>query len=406
MLLLLIFTLLAWCLVLLEERAARPAPNRPSLLPWAALAGLLTGLGTLTRYSFGWLILPVLGFVLLVGNQRRGIAALAALIVFGVVLAPWVTRNVSLCGEPFGIPTFAAAETTYSYPADRLERNLTPEVTDILPNGVGTKTLNNLHDLLANDLPKLGGSWVSGFFLVGLLLRFRRAGASHLRYFIIGSLIVLMLAQAIGRTGLSEASPGINSENLLVLVGPLVLIYGVSLFFTLLEQIQFPFPQLRYGAIILFGLIACLPFLLKLRMPMTIPLAYPPYHPRVIQAASTFTRPDEIMMSDIPWAVAWYGHSQCAWLTLDNDSTFYALNDYYKPVRALYLTPVTLDDHYQSQMLKARGKSWGEFTIVCAMRRKDGLNAPPEGFPMKYWQPGYWPEQFLVTFREKPINDL
>jgi hypothetical protein len=51
------------------------------------------------------------------------------------------------------------------------------------------------------------------------------------------------------------------------------------------------------------------------------------------------------MMSDIAWAVAWYGHRQCVALSLKyrNDpadrfkNDFYELNDL-KPVKALYLS--------------------------------------------------------------------
>ena len=48
-------------------------------------------------------------------------------------------------------------------------------------------------------------------------------------------------------------------------------------------------------------------------------------------------------MSDIPWAVAWYGQRQCVWLTLKctpdakDPSTredFFAINDYQKPINA------------------------------------------------------------------------
>ena len=66
-----------------------------------------------------------------------------------------------------------------------------------------------------------------------------------MRYFLLGCVVVLSLAQALGRTQLSEESPEINSENLLVLLAPLVLVYGVSLFYLLLEQMRLPFPELR-----------------------------------------------------------------------------------------------------------------------------------------------------------------
>jgi len=57
--------------------------------------------------------------------------------------------------------------------------------------------------------------------------------------------VSLIVVQALGRTALSDDSPDINSENLLVLLAPLVIVYGTSLFFLLLEQVALPFLQLR-----------------------------------------------------------------------------------------------------------------------------------------------------------------
>jgi len=82
---------------------------------------------------------------------------------------------------------------------------------------------------------------------------------------------VLTLTQALGRTQLSEESPEINSENLLVLLAPLALVYGVSLFYLVLEQMHLPFPQLRYVVIGLFSLVACLPMVFVFLPPKTIP---------------------------------------------------------------------------------------------------------------------------------------
>ena len=57
---------------------------------------------------------------------------------------------------------------------------------------------------------------------------------------------------------------------------------------------------------------------------------------------------NELMMSDVPWAVAWYGNHQCVWLTLNAKEDFFAVNDNLKPVQALYLTPETMDGKFVS----------------------------------------------------------
>ena len=101
-----------------------------------------------------------------------------------------------------------------------------------------------------------------------------------------------------------------------MLLAPLVLVYGVSLFYLLLEQMPLPFLQLRYVVIGIFSLVACLPMVFVFLPPKTSPVAYPPYYPPAIQTVAGWLKENELAMSDVPWAVAWYGQRQCVWLTL------------------------------------------------------------------------------------------
>ena len=58
MLLLLIFMGLAWCLVLLENETRKPITSQGKLLGLSVAMGLLIGAGCLTRYAFGWMVIP------------------------------------------------------------------------------------------------------------------------------------------------------------------------------------------------------------------------------------------------------------------------------------------------------------------------------------------------------------
>src|SRR5438093_2517360 len=62
MLLVVIFLGLFWCLVLMEQAARERQRAGRWWVMMAGLTGVIVGLGGLTRYSFGWLVLPVLGF--------------------------------------------------------------------------------------------------------------------------------------------------------------------------------------------------------------------------------------------------------------------------------------------------------------------------------------------------------
>jgi len=295
-------------------------------------------------------------------------------------------------------------ENTLLYPEFRLERSLDPDFTGLSLFKLTPYWLKfniNLNKIITNELPKLGGNWVAAFFLVGLLVGFRNPSISRLRYFLLGCLVVLTFTQALGRTQLSEESPELNSENLLVLLAPLVLVYGVSLFYLLLEQIPLPFPELRFVVVGAFSVVACLPMIFVFLPPRSIPISYPPYHPYTIQTVANWLKEKELAMSDIPWAMAWYGQRQCVWVTLkcipdSKDATlredFFAINDYLKPINELYLTPQTMDARFLSQWIKAGERSWGNFILETFVRKQVPFN-----FPLSQMPGGWLPEQLVLT---------
>ena len=397
MLLMVVFGGLTWCVIRIEEVAREPQPRPNRLLGLALAAGVLTGVGALTRYAFGWTIIPVALFLFLFSGQRRVWHMLAALGAFVVVLTPWVIRNYAVSGTPFGTAGFAIIEGSGLFPRFQLERSVHPDFTHVLGfRPYVSKLTGNAHDILANQLPRLGGSWASVLFLAGLLLGFRGMAVRRIRYFLLLCLGTFMVVQALGRTQLSEASPEVNSENLLVLLVPLVFCYGVSFFFTFLEQMKLAVPQLRYVVIAVFAALSCLPMIFTLLSPKTMPVVYPPYYPPEIQQTAGWMKENELMMSDMPWAVAWYGNRQCVWLTLNAQDEFFAINDNIKVVQALYLTPETTDGKFVSDWARAGEHSWGSFITQAVLQ-----NQIPQGFPLRNAPTGFLPERLFLTDRER-----
>jgi hypothetical protein len=413
MLLLLIFVCLAWCLVLIEQETLQPEPRSGRLILLAVGAGCLVALGCLTRYAFGWLMVPLLLAIFFFAGPRRILLAGIALALFLVVVAPWVVRNYQVSGTPFGTAGYAFLETTPSFPEFRLQRSIDPDLNVPFLKPFTQKLLNNSRHILETDIPRLGGGWISSLFLVGLLVSFAQLTARRFRYFILMCLCALAVAQALGHTQLSEDSPEINSENLLVLLAPFVVAYGVSLFYLFLDQLDFPLRELRYAALGAFGALACMPMIFAFLPPRTVPVVYPPYHPPSLQRAAEFTRPGELTMTDVPWAMAWYGQRKSIWLGL-NIQDFFAVSDYQKPIEELFLTPLTGD----SRLFTALSESWGILFLQCHMNVFSNpdlwprsVNLPvgqergnPGFFPLHYWQKLDYPSQLLLTSRENPVG--
>ena len=398
--LVLLFLGLVWCLVLLEERERRPvAPRLGGSLALAAAAGALAGLGGLSRYSFAWMILPVLLFLRLFFSRARGKLGVCAALAFLAVMAPWIARNLALSQTCFGTAGYALVENTPRLPDDLLERSFHPAaaLSQVTPREVIDKFLLNEGEILKSDLPRLGGNWVCAFFLCGLLLPFRNPALQRFRLFLLWSLALMAVVQAACQTHLSADSPEINSENLLVVLSPVVFIFGAGVFFTLLDHIVPPDPQSRRGAAGLFVAVVCAPLVLTLLGPSK-PAAASPYAPLHLQRVAAMMQPDELILSDIPWAVAWYGARPCLWLTLDDAGTFEEINRL-KPVRAIFLTQRTSDRRFLSQMV-ANQQSWEKFMLDC-MPANWAQGEVPAGFGARYGLTnapmGYLPDQVFIS---------
>ena len=57
--------------------------------------------------------------------------------------------------------------------------------------------------------------------------------------------------------------------------------------------------------------------------------------------------------------------------------TFFAINDYQKPINALYLTPQTMDARFLTQWIRAGEQSWGSFILESLVKKK-----VPDFFPL------------------------
>jgi len=407
--LLLIFLAIIVCVVSIEEKSRLYRQPTGKMFVTALTVGLLAGLGLLTRYSFGWVIIPVVVFLVLFSGPRGMGHALAAVAGFALMVVPWVARNLVVSGEPFGLAGFFPAELTGPFTDGSelaspfmgfsLEQRLHPTMSGVFILGNYThKLLANLQPLLTTELPRLGGSWAGMLFLTGLLMSFRGFAARRIRYFLLFCLVIFMVVQAVNRTPFADLTPETNSDDLLILTVPLVLVYAVVFFLqfaggtharggfmlNFLEKQTLPLGQLRYLAGAAFVFLTCLPLIGALtgRPNKYWPYVYPPYYVPDIQKVSAWMKDDELMMSDIPWAVAWYGHHECIWLTSDAQDQFYSLNDYLRPVQGIFITAETMDGKMFTGLHSTRPDTWTHFSLDVLAK-----NLIPQRFPLVHVAP-------------------
>ena len=444
MLLLVLFLALAKTLVRLEERGNDGVPRGGGWFAGMALwAGALAGLGGLTRYGFAWVILPVLVYLGWFMGRYRGRTVAMALLGFLLVMSPWLVRNAQLSGNLFGTAGLALYSQTDAFPGDTLERTLFYEPSDAPVNGqdeikvrvadhvglwdIANKLKRNLRHLLVHELPQFSGSWFAVVCLVGLVVPFRNRSLRRLRFFLLMTLAVFALGQALGRTHLSAANgtlaellarslgqgapvtaaSGVNGENLLALLGPVSFLFGAGLFFSLLDRWKVDLPEMRLAASTGLVISASLPMALSFLLPHPYPVADPPYRPPIVQYVSSMLRESgedtigagDLLMSDIPWAVAWYGNQDSVWLTRNVEPDFYTLNDQFRPVSALYFTEATTDQRYVSRVFSPIESNWERF--VMAMQLEGDL---PDEFPLQGVLNDFSPGQWLLF--ADPVEQL
>jgi hypothetical protein len=391
--LILLFLGIVWCLAVIERqtRGEEPEETPPSLMP-AIFVGVLAGLAGLSRYALVWLIVPILLFVWFSAARSRVKLCLAIFASFLVLAAPWLTRNFLISGHVFGTASYAVAQDTPAFEGDKMERTTDPSggLTRVAPDDVLHKLGSNARDIFSEELPRLGGNWISAFFLVGLFIPFRKPALRKMRWFAVGSILLLIVAEAVSRTHVSADSPVVNSENLLMVTSPLIFMFGAAFFHTLLDQFNLPPTDGRTVMAV---------FIIALGAPLWLGLfsgrridSDSPYAPRHIQQAAHFMQENELTTSDIPSGVAWYGERPCVWLPLDDENEFYKVNAL-KPIKALFLTQATTNKRFLSEMEEDQ-RSWSHFVLECWDRGE-----VPAGFPLrKAPSPrGFLPEQLFLS---------
>jgi hypothetical protein len=240
--------------------------------------------------------------------------------VFGAVLlltvAPWLVRNYRVVGHPcFSLARYDLLTQTRSYPGQSVYRRFTDslpqpwEFAALHPRQVARKGLQGL-GRLEQEATSLAPLVVLALFVVGCLRPPEDDAGRIQRYF----LLMLLLQAAL----FSVTSQ--RFDRLLAFVpGMTVLAAGtVYRLFDLLSPsddtggVHFP---LRYGPALAVGavwVLATLPLVVS----RVSPLRTTPFIPSAnVAYLVKQTPPGRVVMTDVPWLVAWHGDRPAVWLT-------------------------------------------------------------------------------------------
>ncbi|MES2308006.1 MAG: glycosyltransferase family 39 protein [Verrucomicrobiota bacterium] len=298
---------------------------------WLALAGFFAGLSVLTRLSLVWLMIPMLLILLAAFRTKVWIVSFYFLTLF-LTFIPFLIRNHSLTGNWLG-----GWGINYS-PTDLAFSLLQGDEATLPLKMIPIRMVQATGYHLQNFQGLLGGSFAALLSFAALFHVFRRERSRCLQYGIFILLPFLILAGS-----LVNAYPDWCSIwNMGVMVLPLMTICGSAYFYVLLDRMELEYPVLQKSILVGFVLLNAAPFLLTLAPPGEMPFHFPPYYPPMIKLSAEWNQKNEVMVSDMPWATAWYGDRVSIWLPA-KIKDLYWIHDYIQPISSMLLTPITFD---------------------------------------------------------------
>ncbi len=369
MLMLLIFNSTLYVLV----RAIQARHAEQAAMKWLAAVGAGFGLLALSHALTLWMFLGALVFIALYFRPRLR----SALIVLGIVAllyAPWLLRNFILTGNPAGVAAYSVLDGVRHSEAAHMRMLASDGGASVA--AFRDKMITNFLSETSGLLGNLGWSVVALVFFVSVLHQFKSRDAAIFRW-----LVLAMWGGALVGMSLYGVAPeqGVAANELHVLFMPIMSCFGLA--WLLVQWNRLGFSELaRVGFIGGIYVLCALPLLFNLPYfaPASRPqIRWPPYVPPYIAVLNDWMKPNEIIASDMPWAIAWYADRRSVWLP-ETVQRFTELNDYGLlggPVNGLYLTPISGSQNKLGDIIKGEYKDWAPVIL---------RNVDMQKFPLKW----------------------
>lgn len=348
----------------LEERTGR-------MLLLLSGTAVLLGLMTLAQPLAAWIFF---GFLVAVFAwfRPRSVSGLLVFFIFAAVVSPWLVRNQLVAGTPLGLGIYSILDGTRGSELSFMS-NLQPDTSAF--GAMRGKLRAGLTGQFQYLFTYLGYSAVACAFFFSLLHAFRRKETALFRW----ALLFLWLPAVLGMA-LFTPYGDVSANQLHVLFLPLFAAYGVAFLLVLWNRLDLRFPPARTAYVSLIIAVSAFPLAVNLLTTPPTRMNWPPYIPPLINQVSRWMDPGEIICSDMPWATAWYG-GRPSLLLPATIKQFVLMHDYKYlggPINGMYLTPVSGNRPFLSQIAKGEYREWAQFI----MRTADLTR-----FPLQYFTP-------------------
>lgn len=315
--------------------------------PWMHLViGIGFGLMTLSHYLTCWIFIGYVLFAFIFFRPRW--APLLSILAYALTLVPWIIHNLNATGLPFGLAIYPVAGT-------ELVNSLSPDFSNLF-YGIRTKLKEGVLAQVGNIFLFLGMNLAAGAFFVALMHPFKRRATAHFKW----GVLLMWIAAVIGMAAYGPVEGPVSNNQLHVIFIPVMTFFGIAMLTVLWNRLGFQLGIMRVVFTCGVVLLVSLPLLLTLFAGQKRSVQWPPYVPPYIAILGQWFEPTEAICSDMPWAVAWYAQRKSLLLP-DNPGTFIRISDYDilgAPIRGLYLTPVTGNQPFISEIATGRYRTW------------------------------------------------
>ena len=373
----------------------RAIENRYADLPvlrWLAVAGLGFGVLALTHALTIWVFIPVLLFAPLFFRPKLWVAPVM-LATFLAAYSPWMVRNYNVCGSPFGIAIYSALDGIGHSEAGYMRRN-EAETDHITLGMIRSKVRVNIIAQVNRIFEYFGWSIVAPVAFIGLLHTFKRRETRAFHWL----LTFMWMGGVLGMAafGISDEQ-GVAANQFHLLFVPLLTCYGLAFLLVQWSRMNLKHRVLDVPFLILLFVMCGLPMIFTFAFSTSKwRVRWPPYLPPNIAIIGDWMERKEIVASDMPWAVAWYGNRRSVWIPFTVKS-FLELHDFDKlggPLNGIYLTPISGSENRLGDLLNGEYREWTPYIV---------RNANLEGFPLRWAIPHGPQECVFFSNRDRTV---
>ena len=347
---------------------------------WFAIAGLMFGALSLCHALTVWPFLGLLVFAAIY-FRPRGYSVAVMAVLYLVIVVPWLVRNYQVTGHIFGSANYWIFDGVKGTSA-LVFRSGPPDLLDVSPSWWRPKIQAGILLQMGSLFGLLGAGVVAPLFFIALLHPFKRRETAHLRWAILLMWIFAVAGMAIYglQPGATATTSTVTSNQLHMLFVPVMIAFGLAFLLTMASRLSFWNVPLLQGAFLTGIFLLCGASLLLSLLPSSVPkVQAPPYIPALNHQLAKWSDKSEIILSDQPWAVAWYANRRSLWMPAKL-SDFARMSDYKTlgvPFAGLFLSPVTLHSRLMQDIVKGEYRDWAMVL----------LRTPGPNFPFKEMAP-------------------